>query len=135
MGCQVSRLDQNEDGQPARLGLFRRFEYVGRLRRSETLPEKQLNEEEEDGQDEKGCTTKHNDKDVSHIPVVSIGHKKAHSLDEVSLKMIDSDEEKEERENDREDHLFVPRSPSFRVYCVNYHSMELDMDDGEFFRL
>ncbi|XP_034708327.1 uncharacterized protein LOC117931437 isoform X2 [Vitis riparia] len=157
MGCQASRLEQDEEGQPARPGLLRRFEDITWLRRSEsigkgTLSTKQLIEEQ-GGEDEEGSAPKHSDKDVSHIPVVSIGLVEAPSLDEVNVKIVESRYKKEEKEeerdkgrvddwddrgdqddegwlSDREDHLFYPRSPSFREYCINCYSRELDKDDG-----
>lgn len=126
-------MGQDEDGQPGRASLFRRFEDITWPRRSDSIGKistgsaKKLNEEEEGGGDEKH--------------VVSVGLVKAHSLDGVNLKMVESgDEEEEEEESgmvdeEREDHLFGPRSPSFREYCINYFSEDLDKDDdiGEFF--
>lgn len=154
MGCQVSRLEQSEEDEPARPGLLRRFEDITWLRGGEgteksTHSRKQLIEKGagEDEDEEKGPIPQRDDK---------IGLLKAASLDKENLKTLGSgEEEEEEEERDMgmaengnggvsqddglrcsgwEDYPLGPRSPSFREYCINRRSRDLDKDcNGEFF--
>ncbi|RVW45062.1 hypothetical protein CK203_067592 [Vitis vinifera] len=104
MGCQASRLEQDEEGQPARPGLLRRFEDITKREEVESRDKKEEKEEERD----KGRVDDWDDS---------------------------GDQDDEGWLSDREDHLFYPRSPSFREYCINCYSRELDKDDGEIFGL